>query len=272
MRDPSGHDYVQRWHDRWPGATSAVMHRPLDGDGRTSYELLAAAVPDTDRPVVDLACGDGYLAETIRRSRPARRIVGVDLNRAELKAAHARLGPAAALVRADSTALPFADASIGAVTTHFALMLLRPVEMVLAEVRRVLVHGGALVSVVPASGPPDEGDGWAALRGAFRATMAEHPVDVPDMEDHRVMEAGPLTDLLASSGFTVSTTPAVLSQRCDPATAHDHLMSTYGPDLFPPEIRTLLSARVRENLVERIGADGLVPMAHPILVVGATAR
>ena len=82
-----GADYLQGWHDGHPGATSAMLDSLTDEAGRNSYEVLAAVIQDGDEPVLDLACGDGYLLELLH---PNRACVGMDWNIGELDAVDTR--------------------------------------------------------------------------------------------------------------------------------------------------------------------------------------
>src|SRR5690349_12887987 len=129
--DPS-EDWLRRWHDRRAGATSRAFSRAKP----STYEWLAGHAQPGDR-VLDLACGDGALLALIR-DRGVLGAVGIDMSEGELSAARERLGPEANLVRGRAQALPFEDASFDLVTCHLALMLMRPVEEALAEVRRIL--------------------------------------------------------------------------------------------------------------------------------------
>jgi SAM-dependent methyltransferase len=132
--------YLAGFHAERPGITEAVLGRAT-GD---PYGWVLEALPDEGR-VVDVACGSGPLAP-----RTGSRWVGVDRAAEEVVLARRH---APAVVRADATALPVADASAGAVVCSMALMLLQPLGEALAEVRRVLAPGGRLVVLLPATSP-----------------------------------------------------------------------------------------------------------------------
>ena len=142
----AGAEYLQRWHSRHPGATTASIGTLSDGLGRNSYDHLARALGGQAEPVLDLACGDGYLLELVRRDHDC---LGVDWNKAELSVASGRLGSHAPIARADAADLPIATRSLGAVLCHYALMLLQPLEEVLAELARILRPGGLLAARAP---------------------------------------------------------------------------------------------------------------------------
>src|SRR5512134_1405062 len=131
MRVPDSDTLVQLFHRQRPGATAAVMARAQSPAG-SSYDRLARVVPVTATPqtVLDLACGDGYLLDLLRRRRqPGLRWLGIDRSAAELQAARRRLGPAA-LCQARAQQLPLADASIDGILCHLGLMLLLPLDPV----------------------------------------------------------------------------------------------------------------------------------------------
>ena len=269
---PAGGDYVQAWHDVHAGATSMVMSRPRDVSGRTSYELLVDAVPTVDGPVVDMACGDGFLIDALRRRRDLQHVIGVDLNTAELRAARQRLGSGGALLRAKATALPVAKSSVSVVTAHFSLMLLLPLDDALAEIARALQPAGSLVAVIPGPIREDVPNGWPALRSAFAETHADHPIELPPIQDDRILDPDTRATLLDTAGLTVTTNQRTeLIDRTDPAVAFDQLWLTYGPEVFPDSAQTALRDRLRQKLNERTGNDGLVPMVHIVDLVVATS-
>ncbi|MFP2957491.1 methyltransferase domain-containing protein [Myxococcus sp. 1LA] len=89
--------YLLDYHRRLAGVTarwfSTTPVRRGDARFPSTYELLAAEVPQEGRPVtvLDLACGDGYLLELLAlREAPRPRLVGLDMSESEL--AQARRG------------------------------------------------------------------------------------------------------------------------------------------------------------------------------------
>jgi SAM-dependent methyltransferase len=249
------------------------MSCPTDALGRSSYEVLADAIPAGDGAVLDLACGDGFLVETVHRCAPHRRVVGVDLNAAELSAACRRLGSAQELLRGSADQLPIASSSISVVTAHYALMLLLPIDAVLAEVRRVLQPTGSLVAVVPGPTRADTPNGWMALRSAFAAVRDAYPIEFPTIQDERVLATTGRADLLRHAGLDVITDREIeLRDRIEPTVAFEQLWSTYGPDLLPDDARTKLRDELQRRLSALTEPDGRVPMIYTFDLVVATAR
>jgi ubiquinone/menaquinone biosynthesis C-methylase UbiE len=96
-------------------------------------------------PWLDLSCGPGTLTRRLLARAGGRPVVAVDLS-AHMLAAARKHAPGADLVRADAAALPFADATFGAVVNLAALDLYPSPERVVAEAARVLAPCGAWVA------------------------------------------------------------------------------------------------------------------------------
>lgn len=175
MRESPGdwNGYVVGYHDANPGITQDVLADARDDTGRSPYDWLVEAVPPDASTVVDLACGSGPLAGMLH----AARVVGVDRSAGELALARAG-GGAGLLMRAEASALPVADGSADAVVASMALMLLRPLEAVLGEVRRALRPGATLVATMPiraATPGPAGAPAFAEILGALGQAGAEYP-------------------------------------------------------------------------------------------------
>jgi SAM-dependent methyltransferase len=125
---------LDAWHFWFVGRAALV-------DG-----LLAAYLGEPG-VVLDLGCGNGGLLSVL--ARRGHRAIGVDLLGEGLVQARRR-EPDAWLARAEAGRLPFADGVLDAV---LALDVLEHVDdrRVLAEIRRVLRPGGALIAAAPAA-------------------------------------------------------------------------------------------------------------------------
>ena len=103
--------------------------------------------------LLDVATGTGELLQLLsRRARRPLDAVGVDLSAQMLS--RARPLPAAwKLAQGDATALPFPDEVFDVAAAAYVLHLLSDsaLEQALAELRRVLVPRGRLVTVTPAA-------------------------------------------------------------------------------------------------------------------------
>jgi len=120
--------------------------------------------------VLDLCTGTADLAIAAVRGRPgAARVVGLDFASAMLQVARqkidrSRLRDRIALLRADATRIPMADASVDAVTIAFGIRNVENVAAACAEMARVLKPGGRLAILefaVPTM------PGWRAVYGWY---------------------------------------------------------------------------------------------------------
>ena len=100
---------------------------------------LAAMHLEGARRVLDVGCGEGQVARLAARG--AAFVVGVDPTAAQLDVAKAR-GGGVEYGRASAAALPFADERFDAVVACLVFEHIDAVDDALAEVGRVLVHGG----------------------------------------------------------------------------------------------------------------------------------
>lgn len=162
--------------------------------------LLAAFLDSLSAParILDAGCGQGI--PVLRRLSAASAAVGLDLSRGQLRVAAERV-PAAALLRADLTALPFREGAFDAAVAYHSIIHVPEGDhrSVVEEFARVLSPGGRLLLTEgrdPWSGTnPDWLDGGAEmqwsivgaeatrthLRDAGFTVVAEH--DVTDEAD-----------------------------------------------------------------------------------------
>lgn len=100
------------------------------------------------RRALDLGCGDGRLSAELR----ADELTGADVSRVAIERAGTRL-PAATLTPVEPDApLPFAEGAFDGVLCAETLEHVRDTQLLLSEVRRVLVPGGRLAVTTPAHG------------------------------------------------------------------------------------------------------------------------
>jgi ubiquinone/menaquinone biosynthesis C-methylase UbiE len=111
----------------------------------TARETLRRLPPGPPGRLLDVGCGTGAFLAALAAARGPEGLAGVDLAPAMLAVARGRLPAAVALEVASADALPFADASFDTLTSLSAFHYFRRPEAALAEMRRVLRPGGALV-------------------------------------------------------------------------------------------------------------------------------
>ncbi|UYN89657.1 MAG: methyltransferase domain-containing protein [Anaerolineales bacterium] len=105
--------------------------------------LLAAAGLPNARGVLEVGCGTGAVLGTITAPAGAV-IVGLDIDRAALPLARQH-APDAALTAGDAHALPYPDACFDIAFCHFVLLWVAEPAKTLAEMRRVVRPGGAVL-------------------------------------------------------------------------------------------------------------------------------
>jgi demethylmenaquinone methyltransferase/2-methoxy-6-polyprenyl-1,4-benzoquinol methylase len=102
-----------------------------------------ADLQPSDR-VLDLACGTGDL--TFAAAVSARHAVGLDVTFRMVQLAAGK-GREASFATGDMLALPFGDRTFDVVTTGYGLRNVPDLHQALAEIARVLVPGGRLLSL-----------------------------------------------------------------------------------------------------------------------------
>lgn len=120
-------------HTRWKGA---------------AVRTLCAGLPNRPR-ILDIGCGTGDMLLLIAEESPDAELVGLDFSPNMLEQARMRCANMSelSLVQGDAQALPFDDESFDGVSIAFALRNTTDYGAVLAEARRVLKLGAALVCI-----------------------------------------------------------------------------------------------------------------------------
>jgi SAM-dependent methyltransferase len=111
---------------------------------RAAEDALRRLLGSSDGRCLDLGCGGGHFFATPLAL--GWTVVGVDVSEDQLRIARSRR-PEVELVRADATALPFADESFDAAYSTFTHTDLDDFAGAVSEVRRVLRRGGRFVYV-----------------------------------------------------------------------------------------------------------------------------
>jgi SAM-dependent methyltransferase len=150
--------------------------------------------------VLDVACGTGILARTIRdRVGPKISIAGVDLNEGMIAAARSITDGASAPIRwevADATDTPFEDAAFSVVFCQQGIQFFPDDQAAVREMHRLLKPGGRAVITV-----------WAGISPFFRALAngIERHVDAKTAElslaPFAYDGAHRLPAILSSAGF-----------------------------------------------------------------------
>ena len=234
--------YVAAYHDDNPGVTEDVLVAALDDRGRDPYRWLLEAVPLTGL-VVDLGCGNGPVLRRLRG-----RGVGLDRSTGELARAQ-RDACAAPLARADARRLPVADGVAGAVTASMCLMVLTPLEEVLAEAARVLRPGGVLVATVPTRSGGAAAAGFAEILAELGQARVRYPSSLDDVAAQLAVVG---LDLVADEVGTFVR-----------PVAGDDDADLVVRSFYAPGVGEELRRRAAERLRRRVAA-GAVSVTYPI--------
>ncbi len=194
--------HLRAVHRDHAGFTETCARACRDAAGRTSYDWLAEAVPETGGArVLDLACGSGPLLDILHHRNAGLRLTGLDMCPEELALARARLPAGSAdLMLAEAQDMEqIAAGSLDAVLCHWALTLMDPVTPVLDEVRRVLAPGGCFAALV--DGPMDAAPGYTAVHDLiYGYVQSELPgYGEVDLGDPRIRGTDSLSDLVRAA-------------------------------------------------------------------------
>lgn len=155
----SGGWFTEESARRYDAQVEALFSGTAAAMRRRGLSLLARAWRAKDTRgvrVLDLACGSGGFLGDLKAAFPRAEVMGVDLSAQYLVEARRRSG-VARLAQANAEKLPFADASLDAVTCVYLFHELPPKvrPVVAGEIARVLKPGGMFV-LVDSVQPVDE--------------------------------------------------------------------------------------------------------------------
>jgi len=178
----------------WEGVPEGLA--PVDVGLREAFllERVASAGEQVGGPprVLDIGCGEGYLAAAL--ARHGAEVVAIDVAEEPLRRARAR-HPELDLRRVSpEVPLPLEDASFDVVWAGETIEHIADTAGWLSELRRVLRSGGFLLLSTPAHGP------LRRLRLALSRSAFEAHFD-PRSDHLRFYTRRVLADLLADFGF-----------------------------------------------------------------------
>lgn len=140
--DPAGHSRtVARQYDGLAPKYESRWHFYVEA---TADETLGRLTIGPGDHLLEIACGTGCLLEKIKAQQPRAHLAGIDLSFQMLRIARRR-GPRLRLVRADALSLPFPDRTFDAVVCSNSFHFISDPKAALAEMRRVLKPGAALL-------------------------------------------------------------------------------------------------------------------------------
>jgi SAM-dependent methyltransferase len=252
---------LRRFHAQ-PGQTPAMLEPWRTREGRTSYQVMVdevASLPRESR-LLDLACGDGYLLSLLAQDG-FRNLVGVDQSPEELARARARLGPGAELHCQEARTLPVPDASVDMTVCHWALMVVEPVDPILAEVARVLRPGSSLVAIVNRYlvDPVNE-----VYRKWMHRTTAEAGLTRVRVGDPRAYTTEGLTELIRGQAFdgeSLIIHDFEVSTRLAPPALWASLRLMYDVFQLPSSAEATLERRLLSAWKPHLDGEGLLTCA-----------
>ncbi len=164
-----------------------------------SLELALWHDQELEEPLLDLGCGNGYVASLILA--PGAEAIGLDRVRSELWAA-CRLPIYRGVVQGDGCELPFPGDCFATVMSNCVVEHIPPLEAVLVEGARVLSPGGSFAFTTVSHRFPDLLGPVRALRDVGRASEAtayieatnarlgHHHYYAPDVWEARLRQVG----------------------------------------------------------------------------------
>lgn len=164
-------DYLEWFHHDRPGITTDTLGTARH-HGTDPYQWALEPLGTPPR-LIDIACGDAPIFDR----KPAPGWIGVDTSTSELNRGQAH--GAQSVIRADATRIPLATGSAPAVICSMALMIIQPLDAVLAEIRRILTPDGTAVALLPGGWPLTARDlyHYAQLMTALRRPRLAYPND-----------------------------------------------------------------------------------------------
>jgi hypothetical protein len=115
---------------------------------RRKTHVIKNSLSTRKGPLLDIGCGSGVQIEIIQKNDP-REAIGIDINLNALRYARGKRIPGASFILADVHYLPFRENSVEQVISAEVIEHVSKPELMLTEVRRVLVPGGELVITTP---------------------------------------------------------------------------------------------------------------------------
>jgi len=143
--------------------------------GESFIHKVSLSLDDRPGPWLDLSCGPGLFTRAVAAAAPGATVVGLDISRAMLEQATARVKGYnnVTLVRADAHQLPFVDGAFEGINNAGALHAYDDAEQVFREVWRVLRAGGIYVGSTFAEAPSLLGRIAARVAGIRRYDPGE---------------------------------------------------------------------------------------------------
>lgn len=223
----------------------------------TDPPIAVATLLDAVRPaatpgarICELGFGPGWFLEELLAAFPEIKLSGLDMSHPAVKGARAQFGADVRVLLGDMERLPFAEATLDAITTNWTLYFMRDIDAALAEMRRCIRPGGLFVTATVAPDHMIEFDQMAA-EAVERALGRERDPDIAYRFDTAtgmpyMRRAFEHVELRQYGGEMILP---------DVATAMI-LWPGYGPQITDPDEDAAASAEFERLVTERIARDG----------------
>ncbi len=268
-------NYLHDAHHSMPGMTEFCFADHPTDLGPNTYEVLASKL-DTFKhkapSILDLACGDGYLLPYVRKYVETwNRYVGVDMVESEIQRAAERYRESSVeFVCAKAQKLPFSRNEFDIVLCHMALMLMLPLDPVLAEISRVLKDKGSFLCVIGRKTP----------KGGLFSVMGEKTVQFIQTElskaahfrtgDERIADSKTLHGLFSSYSLKVErATDYSMLISGSPESLWENFKNFYVVSILPEAVQGQLETKLLSDLRAH-SVGGQAKLELPLTLIEAT--
>ena len=229
----------------------------------------AIALRAGDR-VLDVACGTGVLTRAVAaRVGPSGAAIGLDVNEGMLVVAR-RKAPRLDWRSGRAEALPFDNESFDAVVSQFGLMFFEDRRAALAEMMRVLQHGGRLAVAVWDS--LERTPGYATVTQLLQRLFGDRVADAL-RAPFALGDPGALRSLFSSAGIPSATVTTVKGTARFPsikAWIYTDVKGWTLADMIDDAQLARLLDEAEKALRPFLAADGTVAFEAPAHIVTAT--
>lgn len=253
--------FLKNFHLENPGCTPAAFGAGKSS-GQNSYSLLSSLLKntDSDKTLIDLACGDGTLMkQVLARDIQNLRVIGIDMSPGELSLAKKNLGDYQfELIEARAQTLPVLNNSADYIFCHMAFMLMDELDLVVSEIHRCLKPQGVFSAIV---------GGKSEISSLFKSFLSllkqaledENKKWLSNLGDARTRSVEGLKSLFKEESFcNTDINDIKLEFSSRPTELVDFFMLMYDVGLLSVSRRSQLHSDLLRLLESSIDSDGLV--------------
>ncbi len=274
-------EHIIEAHKTAPSMTPHAFAAYRTKSNLSSYEILAKQLDVLNKPdakVLDLACGDGYLAQFILpKLNDHGSYIGIDMSDAELAIAKKNYSDKrVSFAQAKAQSLPLQDKSTDAIVCHLAFMLMLPLEPVVTELSRILKGGGLLSAVI---GNPKGAKGFFAeiQKLTFQFLDARYPkIKEAKSGDIRAYSEGGLKSLftyeLEFDPKTLTIEDFELVIETDPTGVWRIMKDMYFIGILPVSEKQALKKEMESFAATNLNAQGKAVFEFPMTMFTVTKQ